>query len=84
MLTEKSEAGKGRSLKDIWAAYRKKEVQVEMKMVKDIAEPEPEPKAFSKEEAHDPIPYIRKASSSTVLTVLKGIRAQLSQRWCAQ
>jgi len=32
ILVEKSELGDNRTLKDIWADYRKKEVQVEMKM----------------------------------------------------
>lgn len=59
MLIEKSEENK--SLKDIWADYRKKEVQVELKITKDIVELEPE--AISKEEAHDPTPDIKKTSS---------------------
>ena len=61
MLIEKS--GDNRSLRDIWADYRKKEVRVEMKMTKDLAEPEQEPETISKEEKHDPTPEIKKASS---------------------
>jgi hypothetical protein len=50
-------------LKDIWADYRKKEVQVEMKMSKDITGPAPEPETISKEEARKPTPEIKMASS---------------------
>ncbi|MFH1349501.1 MAG: hypothetical protein ABII26_01055 [Pseudomonadota bacterium] len=63
MLIEKSESGDNRSLKDIWAAYRKKEVQVEMKISKDMTEPEPEPETISREETSDPAPGIKKAST---------------------
>ena len=63
MLTEKSESGENRSLRDIWAAYRKKEVQVEMTINKDISEPEPETETISKKEAHEPMPDIKMASS---------------------
>jgi superfamily II DNA or RNA helicase len=63
MLTEKSESGLNRSLKDIWADYRKKEVQVEVKLVKDISEPEPKPETISKEDVSEPTPDIKKASS---------------------
>jgi hypothetical protein len=61
MLIEKSESGESRSLKDIWAAYRKREVQMDVMVAKDISEPEPE--AISKEETHDPTPNIKVASS---------------------
>jgi len=63
MLTEKSESGDNQSLKDMWAAYRKKEVQVELTISKDLNEPEPEPETISKEEADEPAPGIKKASS---------------------
>ncbi|MBW1666974.1 MAG: DEAD/DEAH box helicase family protein [Deltaproteobacteria bacterium] len=61
MLIEKSEDN--RKLKDIWAQYRKKEVQVELKITKDITEPETELKTLSKEEKDAPGPGIKKASS---------------------
>ena len=63
MLVEKSESGDNRTLKDIWADYRKKEVQVEMKISKDITGPVPEPETISKEETHKPTPEIKMASS---------------------
>ncbi len=63
MLTEKSESGDNRSLKDIWSDYRKKEVQVEMTISKDISEPEPKPETISKEESFEPTPEIKRASS---------------------
>jgi hypothetical protein len=40
MLMAKSESGESQSLKDIWAAYRKKEVQVEVMINKSHTEPE--------------------------------------------
>ena len=63
MLVEKSESGDNRTLKDIWADYRKKEVQVEVKISKDISEPTPEPETTSKEETHKPTPEIKMASN---------------------
>jgi hypothetical protein len=63
MLIEKSESGESRSLKDIWAAYRKKEVQVEVTINKALSEPEPKPVTISKEEADEPAPEIKKAST---------------------
>jgi hypothetical protein len=63
MLIEKSESGESRSLKDIWAAYRKKEVQVEVMINKSLSEPEAKPETISKEEAIEPTPEIKKASS---------------------
>jgi len=63
MLTEKSGSGDNRSLKDIWADYRKKEVQVEVRITKDIVEPEAELETISKEEEHEPTPDIKKAST---------------------
>ncbi|VBB45019.1 conserved hypothetical protein [uncultured Desulfatiglans sp.] len=63
MLVEKSDSGKNRSLKDIWADYRKKEVQVEVRMAKNFAGPEPVPETISKEEKDDPTSEIKRASS---------------------
>jgi len=63
MIIEKSESGENQSLKDIWAKYRKKEVQVEVMINKDFSEPEPMPETISKEETHEPTPEIKKASS---------------------
>ena len=63
MLIQKSESSDNRNLKDIWASYRKKEVQVEMKMAGEILKPEPEPKLISQKEEHKPAPDIKKASS---------------------
>jgi hypothetical protein len=61
MLVHKSHDN--RSLKDIWAAYRKEEEQVEMKLRKDISGPEPKTETLEKEEADNPTPEIKKASS---------------------
>ena len=61
MLLKKSRSGQNQSLKDIWADYRKKEVQVEIKIATN--NPEPEPVTVSKEEKEDPMPGIKKASS---------------------
>ena len=63
MLLEKAESGDSRSLKDIWAAYRKKEVQVEVKMNRGMSDPEPETETISEEETEKPSRDIRKAST---------------------
>ena len=63
MLIERSESGESRSLKDIWAAYRKKEVQVEVTINKALSEPEPKPETISKHEADEPSTEIKKAST---------------------
>jgi hypothetical protein len=61
MLIEKSKSGENRSLKDIWSDYRKKEVQVEMRIGKDISGPGPQPETISNEETHEPSREIKKA-----------------------
>jgi len=63
MLIEKSESGDNSNLKDLWAGYRKKEVQVEVMINKDISEPKPEIETISKEEKHDPTAEIKMACS---------------------
>jgi len=63
MLLEKAESGDSRSLKDIWAAYRKKEVHVEVKMNRGMSDPEPETETISEEETEQPTPEIKKAST---------------------
>ncbi|HIJ58450.1 MAG TPA: hypothetical protein HPP41_02130 [Deltaproteobacteria bacterium] len=63
MLLEKAESGHSRSLKDIWAVYRKKEVQVEVKMNRGMSDPEPVAETISEEEAEKPSQDIRKAST---------------------
>ena len=63
MLLEKAESGDSRSLKDIWAEYRKKEVRVEMKMNTEISDPEPETETVSEEETETPSQDIRKTST---------------------
>ena len=62
MLIEKSVSGDNRSLKDIWAAYRKKEVQVEVKLRREISEPEPETETHSREETERPAKDIKTIS----------------------
>jgi len=62
MLIAKSESEEP-GLNDIWAEYRKKEVQVEMKMVKGVSKPESEPETISKEKSYNPAPEIKKSSS---------------------
>ncbi|MDY6990202.1 MAG: DEAD/DEAH box helicase family protein [Thermodesulfobacteriota bacterium] len=52
-----------RSLKDIWAQFRKREVRVEMRLQKDISEPEPQPETLEKREMDEPSPEIRTAST---------------------
>ncbi|MBW1781273.1 MAG: DEAD/DEAH box helicase family protein [Deltaproteobacteria bacterium] len=63
MLLEKTESGGNQSLKDIWAAYRKKEVQVEVSMNREMSDPEPKPETISREETEQPAPEIRKFST---------------------
>ena len=63
MLLEKAESGNSRSLKDIWAAYRKKEVKVEVTMNRGMSDPEPEAETISEEEAVKPTSEIKKAST---------------------
>jgi hypothetical protein len=60
MLLEKS--GDNRSLKDIWAAYRKKEVYMEVAIARDISQSMPQEVTISKEEQKEPTPEIIKAS----------------------
>ena len=60
MLLEKS--SDNRSLKDIWAAYRKKEIHVEVTIATDIQKPLPQEQTISKEEQQQPTPEISKAS----------------------
>lgn len=63
MLLEKSESGDNQSLKDIWAAYRKKEVQVEVNMNRGITDPEPETETLLEEADEMPSQNIKKAST---------------------
>ena len=63
MLIEKSESDESQSLKDIWAAYRKKEIQVELTMREDLSQPVPEPVIISTEKADAPAPEIKMAST---------------------
>ena len=63
MLIEKSELGDHRSLKDIWAAYRKKEVQVEVKLSREISMPEPASEIISREETEKPSQDIKTVSN---------------------
>jgi uncharacterized protein YigE (DUF2233 family) len=63
MLLEKAESADHRNLKDIWAAYRKKEVRAEMKMNAGMSNPEPEPETVSKDENEPALPDIQKAST---------------------
>jgi len=51
-----------RSLKDIWAAYRKKEVHVEVTIATDIKQPLPQQQIISREEQQQPVPEISKTS----------------------
>ena len=46
-----------------WAAYRKKEVQVEVKLRKEFSEPEPEIEPISKQETVEPVKDIKTVSS---------------------
>jgi len=62
MLLEKAESDGNRNLKDIWAAYRKMEVQSEVKMKRGMSDPEPETETISEEEAKNPTSEIKKAS----------------------
>ena len=63
MLTAKSESGESRSLKDIWAAYRKKEVRMEGLINKALLQPETSPEPVLKDEALAPTPEITKVST---------------------
>jgi hypothetical protein len=59
MLLEKS--SDNRSLKDMWAAYRKKEVFAEVTISTDMKEPLPQPVTVLTEEHLEPSPEISKA-----------------------
>ena len=59
MLLEKS--SDNRSLKDMWAAYRKKEVFAEVTISTDMKEPLPQPMTVLTEEHLEPSPEISKA-----------------------
>jgi len=63
MLVDKSESAENRSLKDIWATYRKKEVQMDVNINKQMTEPESKPETILKKESYDPIPDVKKGSS---------------------
>lgn len=60
MLLENS--GENRSLKDIWAAYRKKEVYMEVTIATDMKDPVPQQKTILTEERQELSPEIAKAS----------------------
>ena len=60
MLLEKS--GDSPNLKDIWAAYRKKEVYAEVTISTAIKDPLPQQKTILTEERQEPTPEITKAS----------------------
>ena len=60
MLLEKS--SDNRSLKDIWAAYRKKEIHMEVTIATDIKKPVPQEKIISREERQQLTPEVSKAS----------------------
>jgi hypothetical protein len=60
MLLEKS--SDNRCLEDIWAAYRKKEVHMEVTIATDIKLPLPQQQTISKEEQEQPTPEISKVS----------------------
>jgi hypothetical protein len=55
-------SGDNRSLKDIWAAYRKKEVFSELKIATLVKDPLPKQKPLAREERQNPTPEIGKAS----------------------
>jgi hypothetical protein len=55
-------SGDNRSLKDIWADYRKKEVFSELKIATLVKDPLPRQKPLSREERQNPTPEIGKAS----------------------
>jgi len=63
MLVYKSRSAENRSLKDIWAAYRKKEVQVDVNINKGMTEPESKPDTLSKEESYNPVPDVKKVNT---------------------
>ena len=63
MLIEKSGNDQVRGLKDIWAGYRKKEVQMAAKMTDGIPGPGPEPEILSRNESDRPTSEIWRASS---------------------
>lgn len=74
MLVKKSESGENKTLKDMWADYRKKEIQVEVSISKGLTPSssgasegkpgnEPEIVTISKEEKDNPSPEIKKAST---------------------
>ncbi|NQU79068.1 hypothetical protein HQ545_04840, partial [Candidatus Woesearchaeota archaeon] len=70
MLVKKSESGENKTLKDMWADYRKKEIQVEVSISKGLESfPEKEPAGkpeivtISKEEKDKPSSEIKKAST---------------------
>ncbi len=65
MLMKKSESGENKGLKDLWANYRKKEIQVEVSISKGLtSSPEElEIETISKEEEKRPSSEIKKASS---------------------
>ena len=63
MLLEKADQGGETSLKDIWAAYRKREVQVELTIQRDLSEQAPELVTIAKDESELPSLEIKRAST---------------------
>jgi len=61
MLLEKAQDS--RSLKDVWAQFRKKEVQVEMHLQKGMSDQQPQTETLEKREMDEPSSEIRKAST---------------------
>lgn len=62
MLVEKSGSGKNPCLRDIWADYRKKEIQAEIQLTRETLDPNSKRGTVSREEKHELTPEIGKVS----------------------
>lgn len=79
MLIEKSELKDNDSLKDVWAAYRKKEVQAGIKMDSEVSGIEPEAELIFKKEDDLPAPEIKKIISEADRIGDKIVKVQFTE-----
>jgi hypothetical protein len=79
MLVEKSESGEQKGLKDIWADYRKKEVQVEVQISNNITSPQPGPEAIAGKQKPRPTPEVKQAGSEVTKIGEKLVKIEFTE-----
>ena len=79
MLVEKGESSENQNLKDIWAEYRRKDVQVEVKISRGITDLEPEPETIPKEENVQAKPDTNKGSTEVEMIGDKLVKIEFTE-----